>query len=77
MGYLISIITSHAIFLMTGYSNLLTDQHKEKYTPNIIDLSWKKEWKKNLYMFTRLYKWGQSNAISLIGCPRYKDGSYK
>jgi hypothetical protein len=39
MGYLISIITSHAIFLMTGYSNLLTDQHKEKYTPNIIDLS--------------------------------------
>jgi hypothetical protein len=49
MGYLISIITSHAIFLMTGYSNLLTDQHKEKYTPNIIDLSWKKE---NLKTFT-------------------------
>ena len=29
MGYLFSIIRSHEIFFMTGYSDLLTDQHKE------------------------------------------------
>jgi hypothetical protein len=53
MGYLISIITSHEIFLMTGYSNLLTDQHKENIHQILLTFHEKRKFK-NFYMVAEL-----------------------